>query len=127
MRFLRITFTTGEDKAGSILADLASKVSNLDFEVVEEVPFHRNKSAHAPVLSLGLTPSRKGTTGKSSVIPGMFRAALDSQKTVTVQYIKTVLANHKMSPNSYTHAINVLKATGMIRATNDRGTYEVLK
>ena len=124
MRCLKISFDVQEDKAGTILADLAGKVSNLDFTVVEPAPFHRN----AP-RSQGqtLTPSRVGTTGKNSVIPRIFKAALNSQKTVTVQYIKTVLANNKMSPGSYTYAINALKASGMIRATNDRGTYDVLK
>lgn len=127
MRYLKITFTTNEDKAGSILADLSGKVSSLDFEVVEEIPFHRNKRAHAPVVVPGLTPSRKGTTGKLSVLPGIFASELGTLASVTVQGIKTILAKHKMSPNSYTHAINVLKASGMIKATNDRGVYEVLK
>lgn len=127
MRNLKISFVANEDKAGSILADLAGKVSNLDFEVVEEVPFHRNKPAHAPVATIGLTPSRKGTTGKNSVIPAMFAKALIGALVVDVQQIKRILADNNMSPNSYTHAINVLKATGMIVQSKDRGTYDVLK
>jgi hypothetical protein len=127
MRHLKITFTTDEAKAGSILADLSGKVSSLDFEVVEQLPFYRNKPAHAPVPALDLTPSRKGTTGKNSVIPGMFAKALVGKQLVTVQQIKAVLATNKMSPGSYTHAINTLKVAGLIKATNDRGTYEVLK
>lgn len=125
MRCLKISFDVREDKAGTILADLAGKVSNLDFTVVEPVPYHRNKPAHAPVQDL--TPSRRGTTGKNSVIPSMFAKALGNSKTVTVQQIKTILADNKMSPGSYTHAINTLKVARLIKATNDRGTYEVLK
>ena len=124
MRCLKISFDVQEDKAGTILADLAGKVTNLDFTVVEPVAFHRNKPR---VLNLDLTPSRVGTTGKSSIIPKLFTKDLYGQKTVTVQQIKALLANNKMSPNSYTHAINVLKASGTIKATNDRGIYEVLK
>ena len=124
MRCLKISFDVQEDKAGTILADLAGRVSNLDFTVVEPVAFHRNKPR---VLNLGLTPSRVGTTGKNSVIPGMFARALGGSKTVSVQQIKTILADNKMSPNSYTHAINVLKASGIIALSGDRGTYEVLK
>lgn len=124
MRNLKISFIANEDKAGSILADLAGKVSNLDFEVVEEVPFHRNKPRTSKE---SLSPSRVGTTGKNSIIPGIFARDLAGQKEVTVQQVKTILASHKLSPNSYTHAINVLKASGMIKATNVRGTYEVLK
>ena len=70
MRCLKISFDVSEDKAGTILADLAGKVSNLDFTVVEPVAFHRNKPRE--VLNLGLTPSRVGATGKNSVIPGIF-------------------------------------------------------
>lgn len=42
MRILQITFAVSEKDAGSILADLADRVSNLNFEVIQRVPFTKN-------------------------------------------------------------------------------------
>jgi len=129
MRCLKISFNILEDKAGTILADLVENgVANLEFHVVADVPSTRDKPPNHREMRGALTPSRAGkTTGKSSVIPGVFAKELGNANRVTVQGIKTILAKNKMSPNSYTHAINVLKVAGMIRATNDRGLYEVVK
>ena len=43
MRTLRISFTVNEQLAGSVLADLADRVQNLDFGVIEDVPHTKNK------------------------------------------------------------------------------------
>jgi len=121
MRHLRITFTTGEDKAGSILADLADKVSNLDFAVVEEVPFHRNKPA--PAKQDGRKNNRRGT----SVIPEIFAKTVAKKgDIVTVKQIKAMLAAHNMAPGSYSHAINTLRNARKIKAGVGLGNYEVL-
>jgi len=44
MRTLRISFTVSEEAAGSVLADLADRVQNLDFGVIEQVPHTKNKT-----------------------------------------------------------------------------------
>lgn len=117
MRILRISFTTTEADAGGVLADLAGRVSALDFNVVEQLPLPRK----GPLLLSG--PSKV----KKSTIPICFkRSALYKQEKVSVMQIKGMLKDADMSPASYSHAINVLILADCIRATHERGVYAVI-
>lgn len=64
MRSLWIRFTVGELFAGSILADLADKVSSLEFGVVEHVPHTKNqkKRPAAADTAVGPTPKKVDIT-----------------------------------------------------------------
>lgn len=118
MRILRISFTTTEADAGGVLADLAGRVSALDFNVVERIPYHKNR----PLLLNG--PSKK--KGGSS-IPGLFRTStLAKQDRVTVEQLKGMLQDAGMSPRSYSHAIILLVKEKCIQRTMMRGVYAVI-
>lgn len=126
MRCLRITFVVSEDVAGSLLADLAGRVSQLDFEVEEPVPQTKNAPAKKRVVKRARANSKP--TMQGSAIPKMCQdSGLLGGKTLDVVQMRKVLADNGLSPTSYSHALILLQNRGLIKKTAERGVYEVIK
>jgi hypothetical protein len=129
MRNLKISFTVDEAKAGSILADLSDRVSSVDYEVEEEVPFHRNVPRPA-ANGYKAPPSRASKSMDRTPIPDIFKAELaarkKAKKPLTVLAIKQVLQANKYKPSSHSYALIVLQKLGLIKKTNLKGEYEVI-
>lgn len=90
MRTLRISFTVKEDKAGGLLADLADRVENLDFGVIENVPHTKN------------APRKKNGSSVMSTL----LSALKSEK--TIPDLKIALEKNGFSPGSLNSALHKL-------------------
>lgn len=153
MRSLRISFLVSEEKAGPVLASLATEeVQNLHFEVVEDGPVTpkerlpnyremrgilRNGNGHAPGELPGFSegfkppPSRRQKTGLSgrSAIPAIFRSTLAKLKKagepLTTSMVKKTLLANKMAPGSFSHALYVLQSNKLV-ARKNANQYEVL-
>jgi hypothetical protein len=85
MRTLRISFTVDEQAAGSVLADLADRVSNLDFNVIEEVPHTQNRPRQKSngyakdsigwiILTATQTEAKSTAELKEAIVAGGFSA-----------------------------------------------------
>jgi hypothetical protein len=70
MRTLRISFTVDEGLAGSILADLGDRVQHVEYHVIEEVPYNKNRPK-----ANGVDTNAPATT-VSSVILDVFKDKL---------------------------------------------------
>lgn len=123
MRCLKISFNTLEDKAGTLLADLVEKgVANLEFHVVEDMPFTRNASPAKPRAKRAVKPTMQG-----SAIPEMMqKAGVLKGKQLDIGQVRKVLVENGLSPTSYSHALILLQNRGLIRKTDERGIYEII-
>lgn len=84
MRKLRISFTVDEVAAGTVLADLADKVQDLDFNVIEEIKKPSKKNGYSvngiilASIAAGATSSAEMKANLQSVgyAPGSLNSAL---------------------------------------------------
>lgn len=101
-RTMKITFLVAEERVGSILADLADRVGGLAFEVVENLPAHKNK----PKWQKKEKTKKAPKTTKEERIQ-MVRDALADGETKSFTYITDALkARGYPSPST---SINALK------------------
>ena len=148
MRKMWIRFTTDEQQVGGIIADLAGKVEHLDFGVVEEVPYNKNK---APAVEKALALKKvkrikrvKAKNGRkarrvrgpdSTLVPKALRAKRPiplkdvllgylqtAGATVTVKELNKEAANYGFPVRSVSPVIFKLKEQGLIK-TVERGIY----
>lgn len=119
MRVLRISFDVTEDRAGSVMADLADKVDNLSFGLVAQVPHDKNRP-------------RSGSGDVAAVTKGqaaLLKAMGGAKKPLSVARIVALWSGQGYSGGSVHHVLKrlvdkkMLRRVGAYRSKNVR--YEV--
>jgi hypothetical protein len=117
MRTLKISFTVDEQSAGTLLADLANRVQNVDIHVVEDVPYNKNIPHGFKEMLKTLEMTNSGTN-KSKPRRVAMNAVLDSLKQKQPQKIdelRTALVAKGASAKSISGTISKLVREKMIK------------